>query len=72
MCNCLEKTQDACREYTHDPEGVIDWMARPFLKSCPSFPRMRFIYHKKGIKREYEESIVPTFCPFCGEEYSIT
>ncbi|MBA7524280.1 hypothetical protein ES705_16417 [subsurface metagenome] len=69
MCDCLEKVEAECRKHTGDWKGVIDWIARPLLITFPAFPRMRFIYHKKGIKREYEKSVIPTFCPFCGKEY---
>ena len=75
-CDCYSEFDRLCQVKTGDAKGFIDWICRPFEEGSPTYPRLRFLYHKvrkdgTREKKESEESIIPSFCPFCGKSYTL-
>jgi hypothetical protein len=67
MCECIGKANDALQ-----PKGlrlVTGWRIDPITRECTVFliiPTEKRPDARRGSK---PQSIVPTFCPFCGEKY---
>lgn len=71
MCNCLEEINEKYREQTGDNyAGVCSIFSFDF-GSLPKLEAHHRFKKKDGtlINRNITETIIPTYCPFCGKKY---
>jgi hypothetical protein len=75
MCDCIEKVNEVIREQYEDPEASINvGFSFGGNKVTVKPSGLAAQYRKKKKDGTFQEkkttvSIVPGFCPFCGEEY---
>ena len=61
MCDCVERVQETIdKQY---PGYTLDKFF--FTDGTPPRPRLPLI----RPKRSSEKSLVPAYCPFCGQQY---
>lgn len=78
-CKCIEEATKKIREITGDPEAIIDTAVAFNINSTVSnqevveWIKMTYTYRPKKRNGEFgrpeKGSLVPTFCPICGEQY---
>ncbi len=76
-CECLKNAKKLLNEKFNDPEGSINASISMNFNTGDSlcrWPSLEYSYHplkKDGnrSKQVNKTSIVPTFCPLCGEKY---
>lgn len=73
MCDCLGK-MDAEAKKLFGLSAQIDW-AMTFdigINTMTTYPRLRILYKKReGQKKDNESTLIPSYCPFCGEAYNV-
>ena len=72
MCNCISEINKKIKEQTKDDMAFIETVF--LIKTLSEVPKISFRYNarkKDGTKskKKTEQSIIPTFCPFCGVKY---
>jgi hypothetical protein len=65
MCNCIFTIEEELGKTLQNPRIKIGFTF-PDMKS---FPIIEVEYDKPGKKKKYIQTILPTYCPFCGEKY---
>lgn len=65
-CDCILRIEDKLRD-----EGHTDTkMDVSFTFPGPGvYPHMGFTYIKEGRKSRAKKTLMPVFCPFCGNRY---
>jgi len=75
-CDCLKTVKEKLESKMVESEpkyekGSSRWGNTPALMfdGSDNLPYMTLQYKKTGMKKDFEQSVFFSFCPFCGKEY---
>lgn len=72
MCNCMNDVNEKIKESTGDPNARVNAI---YMLDGNTYPAMSYFSRRKKANgdftvKEYENAILPAFCPFCGKQYN--
>ena len=74
-CDCITTISEALRKDLEDDRASLDTVLTISSSVMDAYPALTVTYHPKkkdgSYGKEKKISIRPTFCPFCGQKYSV-